>query len=110
VAKPIRKSLLVHEIGYQEYDGNDRLGETYKPSINVSLVRVEPKRSVVVNTNNESIVSNTLLFIDAYHTAPRIVPKEKSKVVFEGVSYIVQKVNTFYAGSNRVHHWEAILV
>lgn len=106
----IQRRLLVHEITYEEYDENERYGATYKAPVQVKRVRVEPKRTVMIDANNTEIVSTTLLFVDSLHTSPRFVPKEQSKITFEGVVYRVRKVDTYYATSNRVHHWEVVLV
>ncbi|VXB51740.1 Minor capsid protein [Exiguobacterium sp. 8H] len=106
----IQRRLLIHEITYEEYDENDRYGATYKAPVQVKWVRIEPKRTVMIDANNTEIVSTTLLFVDSLNTSPRFIPKEQSKITFEGIVYRIQKVNTYYANSIRVHHWEAVLV
>lgn len=106
----IQRRLLVHKITYEEYDENDRYGATYKAPVQVKRVRVEPKRTVMIDANNTEIISMTALFVDSRHTSPRFIPKEQSKVTYNGITYRVQKVNTFYAVANRVSTWEAVLV
>ena len=109
MAKPIRKSLLIHEIEYHEYNTDDRFGGGYMTPVTVKHVRVEPKDSYVVDSNGGSINSSTLLIVDATHSTP-INLQEQSKVIFDGEEYVVQKVNTFFARSKKPHHWEAVLV
>ena len=111
MAKPIRRSLLIHTVEYREYIGE---GDTWSGSDNYAIpitlerVRVEPKRTVTANGNGESIVMKTLLFYDAVHSTP-ITFKEKSKVTFNGKEMIVSEINDFYDRS-RLHHVEVVLL
>lgn len=111
MAKPIRRSLLIHTVEYREYIGED---DTWNGSDNYAVpeilerVRVEPKRIVSANGNGESVVMKTLLFHDTVHSTP-IVFKEKSKVTFDGKEMIVSEINEFYDRS-RLHHVEVLLL
>lgn len=109
LVKPIRKSLLIHEVEYHKWDDNDRFGGGYAAPVTVKNVRIEPKDRYVVDSNSGSVDSATLLIVDGRHSTP-IDLQEQSKVIFEGEEYIVQSVNTFYARSKKPHHWEAVLV
>ncbi|MED3353543.1 putative minor capsid protein, partial [Bacillus thuringiensis] len=73
MAKPIRLSLLIHTIEYLEYKGEgDTWGgnENYKPAVTIERVRIEPKKTFVLNGNGDSTVMETLLFHDAVHSTP----------------------------------------
>ncbi|PEF41970.1 minor capsid protein, partial [Bacillus cereus] len=51
MAKPIRRSLLIHTIQYLEYKGEgDTWGgsDNYKPAVTIERVRIEPKKTVVL--------------------------------------------------------------
>ncbi|MED1012133.1 putative minor capsid protein [Bacillus mycoides] len=110
MAKPIRRSLLIHTIEYLEYKGEDDTwsgSDNYKPAVKIERVRVEPKNTVVSNGNGESLIANTLLFHDSVHSTP-VVFKEKSKVIFNGKEMTVSKVSDFY-DRNSLHHVEVLL-
>ncbi|OOR18164.1 MULTISPECIES: putative minor capsid protein [Bacillus cereus group] len=109
MAKPIRRSLLIHTIEYFEYKGEDDTwsgSDNYEPAVTIERVRVEPKNTVVSNGNGESLVTNTLLFHDSVHSTP-VVFKEKSKVIFNGKEMIVKKAAEFYDRSS-LHHVEVM--
>ncbi|MBJ8031446.1 putative minor capsid protein [Bacillus cereus group sp. N21] len=111
MAKPIRRSLLIHTIQYLEYKGEDDTwggSDNYKPAVTIERVRVEPKKTVVLNGNGDSTVMQTLLFHDAVHSTPAVF-KEKSKIIFDGEEMTVKEVNKFYDRSN-LHHMEVELV
>ncbi|MBD5797197.1 minor capsid protein [Bacillus pseudomycoides] len=111
MAKPIRLSLLIHTVEYLEYKGEDDTwggNDNYAPAITIERVRIEPKKSVVVNGNGDSIVMQTLLFHDAVHSTP-VTFKEKSKVIFNGKEMTVSKVSDFYDRSS-LHHVEVLLI
>ena len=109
VARAIRKSLLVHSVTYERFAGNGRTGPEFDAPVTVDFVRVEPKRSVIIDTNQKQLVSTSLLMIDRVHSSVADWVEE-SKVTFEGKTYRIKALKTFYADRNIVHHWEAILV
>ncbi|HDR7795315.1 TPA: minor capsid protein [Bacillus luti] len=111
MAKPIRRSILIHTIEYLEYQGEDDTWSgsgSYKPAVVIEKVRIEPKKTVVSNGNGDSTVMQTLLFHDAVHSTP-ITFKEKSKVIFNDKEMTVSTVSDFYDRS-RLHHVEVLLV
>ncbi|CAI8737791.1 minor capsid protein [Bacillus pseudomycoides] len=111
MAKPMRRSLLIHTVEYLEYKGEDDTwggSDNYAPAITIERVRIEPKKTVVMNGNGDSTVMQTLLFHDAVHSTP-VTFKEKSKVLFNGKEMTVSKVSDFYDRSS-LHHVEVLLI
>ncbi|EJQ55099.1 MULTISPECIES: putative minor capsid protein [Bacillus cereus group] len=111
MAKPMRRSLLIHTVEYLEYKGEDDSwggSDNYAEPVKLERVRIEPKKTFVSNGNGDSVVMQTLLFHDAVHSTP-ITFKEKSKVIFNGKEMTVSKVSDFYDRS-RLHHVEVALV
>lgn len=111
MAKPIRRSLLIHTVQYLEYKGEDDTwsgSNNYKPAVTIERVRIEPKKTVVLNGNGNSTIMRDLLFHDAVHSTPAVF-KEKSKVVFNGKEMTVSEVSECYDRS-RLHHVEVLLV
>ncbi|MBO1628195.1 putative minor capsid protein [Bacillus arachidis] len=111
MAKPIRRSLLIHTVYYLEYKGEDDTwggSDNYKPAKTIKRVRIEPKKTVALNGNGDSTVMQTLLFHDAVHSTP-VTFKEKSKVIFNEKEMTVSKVSDFYDRSS-LHHVEVLLV
>ncbi|PFD98918.1 minor capsid protein [Bacillus sp. AFS023182] len=111
MAKPIRRSLLIHTVEYLGYKGEDDTwggNDNYKPPVTIERVRIESKKTVVMNSNGDSVVMQTLLFHDAVHSTP-VTFKEKSKVILNGKEMTVSKVSDFYDRSN-LHHVEVLLV
>ncbi|PHB22873.1 minor capsid protein [Bacillus pseudomycoides] len=111
MAKPIKRSLLIHTVEYLEYKGEDDTwggSDNYEPAVTIERVRIEPKKAFVSNGNGDSTVMQTLLFHDAVHSTP-VTFKEKSKVIFNGKKMTVSKVNDFYDRSS-LHHVEVLLV
>ena len=111
MAKPMRRSLLIHTVEYLKYKGEDDTwggNDNYESPVTIEMVRIEPKKTVVLSGNGNSTVMKTLLFHDAVHSTP-VTFKEKSKVVFNGKEMTVSEVSDFYDRS-RLHHVEVLLV
>ena len=109
--KPIPLSLLIHNVTYEEYSGNNGWGETYLPPVTLENVLVQPVSNINRSNTAEEKGYKAILFFDMTHSKPLVNFKEKSKITFEGdkVMY-VQKVNTLYALSTTPHHIEVELV
>lgn len=107
-AKPIKRSLLIHDVSYEERQNDNRWDEDYSPAVNVERVRVEPKIILITNSSGKSVQSNTTLFHDAVHSTACDF-KVDSKVTFDGSTYTVGGVDYFY-DNMRLHHKEVRLV
>ncbi|MCC2397548.1 minor capsid protein [Bacillus cereus] len=111
MAKPIKRSLLIHEVTYQEYqvDNSGWGGDegSYGNPITVRNVRVEQLEKLLRSSTGDSVVYQNTLFWDAYHSTP-IAFKQKDKVIFNGTEYTVESINTLYDGK-RIHHLEIVL-
>ncbi|WP_374964617.1 putative minor capsid protein [Lysinibacillus sp. RS5] len=109
MVKPIPLHLLIHTVEYHEYDPEGQFQDSYKDSVTINNVRVEPSSKVVTNSNGESVTSKATLFVDSTFSNPIPNFLEKSKIVFNGKEYYVHVVDTLYAMNNTPHHWELIL-
>ncbi len=106
--KPIPLDVLIHSVTYEEYDTNNRYGETYKPPITLDKVLVQPASNIKRSNTAEEIIFKSLLFFDCVNSSPKVTFKEKSKVTFEGETMYIYKVNPCYAFG--LHHYEVELV
>ncbi|MGG4039899.1 putative minor capsid protein [Heyndrickxia ginsengihumi] len=103
--KPIPKLLLPHSVEYYEYLGKGRTDDEFAEKVILEYVRVDLNEFVKkTNANQESLITGTL-FIDAKNTSPRIIPKEKSKIVFDGKTMFLENIEPLVA-FNKIHHWE----
>lgn len=107
---PIPKELLIHSVTYREFIQNETWGETYKPSITLTNVLVQPATALTKDTIRETIQAKAILFYDMEHSKPTMPVFsfiEKSKIVFQGQEMTVDKVNIFYAFDGETpHHYE----
>lgn len=112
--RPIPDFLLIHQVEYHEYLGNDGYDDTYAPPVVVEKVRVQPVKSGAQPTgesNRERPSGTLMLFYDCEKSSPHVDFKVDSKVVFEGKNYTVTSVTPVYAfDPDRPHHIEVRLV
>ena len=108
--KPIPKHLLPDAVIYEEYEGSDRWGESWKTPITLSNVRVKLESSLSVSTIREQSEYKALLFFDAVNSTSDMpfLFKEKSKVTHNGTEYVVNGVTPVVAF--KLHHWEVELL
>ena len=108
--RPIPVHLLPDSVTYEEYEGSERWGDNWKSPITLSNVRVQEVSSLTLSNIREQRQFTSLLFFDAVTSkadAP-FVFVEKSKVTYNGQSYVVNKVNEVKAFT--LHHYELELV
>ncbi|QKS71663.1 minor capsid protein [Paenalkalicoccus suaedae] len=106
MARPIPKRLLPHTIGYKKYLGKGREGIEYAEEQEIKHVRMEPSSSLTRDNNGQEVLKRSTLFIDARNSDPVIKMSEQDIVVFDEDEYIVNKVDSLYARSSNVHHYE----
>ncbi len=104
--------LLIHEVEYMEVRKDSRYGTEYAEPIKIEKVLVQygtrlKRKSVAIGESEEQQIK-ALLFLDAIHTKPFILLKEKSKILFDGQEFIVDFVDRCY--TTKLHHYEVQLV
>lgn len=113
MTKPIPKHLLIHTVQYAEYTGTSGgwggTGGSYKPAVAYKRVRMEPSTKLLTDSTGNSVSAKAVLFIDMVNSDyNNNIPKEKSKITFEGITFIVGQVDYLYART--LHHLEVYLV
>lgn len=108
--RPIPKQLLIHSVVYYEFVEDDAWEDDFLQPVTINHVRVEPATFLNRTNNRESNMARHILFIDRVHSSSYPRMKEKSKVIFMGEDYEVQKVNPYYAIGPEPHHYEVELV
>lgn len=102
------KQWLIHTISYEEYQGvDDWNNEEFAEPIDIEHVRFDD--STVFSRDNEQnkILADAIIFVDAKHSAPKIDFKEKSKIIFNGKDYVIKKViPCYHPTKNKIHHYE----
>lgn len=108
--KPIPKKLLIHEATYEEFDTNNRYGETYFAPVTLKNIRINFERSLNRSGDTESKNIKATMFFDLRNSSAtgEFEFKEKSKLTFEGLVMQVQKINPVYADT--LHHYEVELI
>lgn len=102
------KQWLIHTIVYEEYEGvDDWDSESYADPIDVEHVRFDD--STVFSRDNEQnkILADAIIFVDAKHSKPIKDFKERSKITFNDKDYVLKKVvPCYYPTKNKIRHWE----
>lgn len=105
---PIKKSLLIHEIEYQDFT-EGRYGNDYGEKQTVKHVRLDPKSKRIKTPNGEEFIAQTTLYWDATHSDYCRFHKN-GKVIFNGMEMHVGEVAIFYDDRpDKVHHLEVFL-
>jgi len=106
--KPLPKRWLIHSIVYKEIDGVDDWDtEKFKEPIVISKVRVDLTRQFARNNQSLELIAEAVIFIDAHHSSPFLIPKERSKIIFNGREYTVKRVaELYYPEQDKIRHLE----
>jgi Minor capsid protein len=108
IIKPIPKCVLTHTVVYEEFQKGDGINteERYKPSVELLNVRVQYLSEMKNSTSAEEQLYDALLLFDVVNSkaAGDFEFIEKSKVVYNGKTMFVKKVNPVEAF--KLHHWE----
>ncbi|SEP56899.1 Minor capsid protein [Virgibacillus subterraneus] len=104
--KPIPRSLLIHEVEYEEYAGSDGWDGGYNPSLTIKNVRVEPVSRLNRSSNSEGVSVSHVVVVDKQHSSIYPPFKVQSRITFEGRSYEIIDAKPFYAFGDVPHHYE----
>ena len=112
MARAIPKHLLIHTVQYQEYQGTaggwGGSSGSYLPAVEYKYVRVEPSTQMITDSTGNSVTARGVMFIDTRHSDyNNKFPTEKSKVVHDGIEFIVAQVDYLY--TRTLHHVEVYL-
>lgn len=109
--RPIPLFLLPHSVTLKQTGNADKWGDAEYTETTLKYVRVEPKQTLVYTKQNEKITLVAKLFIDAANSSiAGDTVRVDDKIVFNGMEYTVQTIETFYAFGASPHHWELGLV
>lgn len=106
------KQWLIHTISYEEYQGvddwdNDRFNEP----IDIEHVRFDDSTVFSRDSNQNKIVADAVIFVDAKHSKPIKDFKERSKITFNDKEYVLKKViPCYYPTKNKIRHYELELI
>lgn len=117
--KPIPPIMLPNTVTYISYTGTDRYGDTWDEanSQTITHVRVDDVSQIRFSNRNETVDFTSMLYIDAKTSNEvvngieqdlTIVPKEKDHIIFNGLTYQIDKVIVLQTDRG-VHHYECQL-
>jgi len=106
------KQWLIHTILYEEYQGvDDWDNEQFAKPINIKHVRFDDSSVFSRDSNQNKIVADAIIFIDAKHSKPIKDFKERSKITFNDKEYVLKKVvPCYYPTKNKIRHYELEVV
>lgn len=108
--KPILRRLLPHNCIYKKYLGNNGEGDNWEDGTLLSFIKIEKKVQLRVTSNGREIVGNARLFYDCVNSEGLTDDFiSNSKIVFNHKEYLIVDIDTFYADSNKPHHYEVLL-
>jgi hypothetical protein len=112
VVKPIPKHVLTHTVTYEEWVEGDGINteSEFKAPVTLLDVRVQSLSNIKRNANSEQLLYEAMLFFDVVNSSSDgpFTFMEKSKVIFDGKTMFVEKVNPVEAFS--LHHYEVGLI
>ncbi|MDD9147828.1 putative minor capsid protein [Sporolactobacillus sp. CQH2019] len=117
--KPIPPIMLPNTVQYVPLISNDRYGNTWDDShpVTITHVRVDDVSQIRFSNRSETIDFTSMLYIDTYTSNQvvngveqdlAIVPKEKDHIIFNGLTYQIDKVIVLQT-ERGVHHYECQL-
>lgn len=108
IIQQIPAILLIHSVILKTGKSVDDWGnDTYTTSTTVNKVRVEPKRQLVTNKDNQQITTSAMMFVDARlssYTAFNI----DDTVSFNNKDYKIVSIDYLY--TDKLHHLEIGLI
>lgn len=110
IIKPIPEVLLVDTAIYQAEQSTDHWGKKLGQPVSLDKVLVQPESAIKHHQHNESRSYKHLLFFDVVHSRPLgQVFVEGDTITYEGVDYVIAKVEVIKAFDKIPHHWEVWL-
>lgn len=117
--KPIPPIMLPNTVQYIAYTGSDRYGDTWSDvPVNLIHVRIDDSSQFKPQRLTEVVDFDSMLYIDTKTTNQldssgseidlAIIPKQKDHVVFNGLTYQIDKVIVLRTDRG-VHHYECQL-
>lgn len=106
------KKWLIHSIKYKQYQGtNDWDAPIYDDPKIIDYVRFDDAAVFSRDSNQNKIIAEAVIFVDAQHSVPQVEFTEQSKITFNNKGYVLKKViPCYYPAENKVHHWELEVV
>lgn len=108
IIQQIPAILLIHSIVLKTGKTVDDWGnESFTTSTTVNRVRVEPKRQLVTNKDNQQLTTSAIMFVDcklSSYTAFNI----DDTVTFNSKDYKIVSID--YAYTDKLHHLEIGLI
>ena len=108
IIQQIPTALLIHSIVLKTGKTTDDWGnDTFTTSTTVTKVRVEPKRQLVTNKDNQQITTSAMMFVDAKLSSYTNFEIDDT-ITFNSKDYKVISID--YAYTDRLHHLEIGLI
>ena len=108
IIQQIPTALLIHSIILKTGKTVDDWGnDTYTASTTVNKVRVEPKKQLVTNKDNQQVATTAMMFVDSKlssYTAFNI----DDTVSFNNKDYKIVSIDYMY--TDKLHHLEIGLI
>jgi len=108
IIQQIPAILLIHSVILKTGKTTDDWGnDSFTTSTTVTKVRVEPKRQLVTNKDNQQITTSAMMFVDcklSSYTAFNI----DDTVTFNNKDYKIASIDSAY--TDKLHHLEIGLI
>lgn len=102
------KQWLIHSITYEEYEGiDDWDNPSYADPVEIKRVRLDDSTVFSRDSNQNKVLADAIIFVDAKHSNPIKDFKERSKILFNDKEYVLKKViPCYYPTKNKIRHYE----
>lgn len=102
------KQWLIHTISYEEYEGvDDWDSEEFAEPFDIEHVRFDDSTVFSRDSNQNKVLADAVIFVDAKHSKPIKNFKERSKITFNDKDYVLKKVvPCYYPTKNKIRHYE----
>lgn len=105
--RPIPVRLLIHSIGYEEYEGEKSFGSSWLPNETIDYVLFQPKTEWALDSKNREVEIKGIIFLDAVETKPYKPLTVGSKIKFKDWDLVVMDCSPLYTFDPTIpHHYE----